>query len=131
MCPEIGEILGEIYPMSTRKDPITGDQLTLGEYASWIVQGIIRRWSILILLTILTAVVWSSRNPTALSWWNLGASYYAILIETVVGIAMFGQTRRDAVVLREIRAIGQRIEQIEQREAQDIESIEELLTTAE
>ena len=93
-----------------RRDPVTGDELTRAEYASWLIQGIIRRWTLLILLTIVTIVVWVTRNERALTWWNLGASYYAIVIETIVGIAVFGQTRRDAVVLREVRSISSRTE---------------------
>ena len=35
--------------------------------------------------------------------WNYVASYLALFIESVVGIAMFSQTRRDAMIIREIR----------------------------
>lgn len=98
------------------KDPVTGDILTKGEKVSWLIQGVIRRWTFLIAVTLVTALVWSTRNPDALVWWNLCASYLAIFIESVVGLAMFGQTRRDAVVLREIRTLAQRIEEIEQTE---------------
>ena len=118
--------------MKQRKDPVTGDTLTLGEYISWIVQGIIRRWTFLIVISIITAIIWATDNSTALTWWNLGASYLALVIESVVGIALFAQTKRDAVVMRETRAISQHVEKIaesikrlvgrEEAELQEIES---------
>lgn len=95
-------------------DPATGDHLSAGEHISWVVQGVIRRWAFLITITLLTAVVWLTNNSLALVWWNLCASYLALVIESIVGIAMFSQTRRDAVVLREIRALAQRIERQEE-----------------
>lgn len=94
----------------THTDPATGDTLTTGEWISWHVQGIIRRWTFLILITAVTIMVWSTNSTVALQWWNLGASYLALVIESIVGIAMFSQTRRDAVVLREVRALDQKIE---------------------
>jgi len=84
-------------------NPVTGDALTLGEEFSWVMQGIIRRWAFLGLITVVTIVVWTLGNAGSLTWWNLGASYLALLIEGTVGIAMFSQTRRDALILREIR----------------------------
>lgn len=89
--------------MRARKDPVTGDELTAGEYISWQIQGIIRRWVFLVVFLIVTVICWSTRNDTVLLWWNLSASLLAIVIEAIVGRAMFGQTRRDAVILREMR----------------------------
>lgn len=84
------------------RDPVTGDELTGGEYVSWLIQGIIRRWAFLIVISVVTALVWATNNGVALTWWNLSASYLALVIESIVGIAMFSQTRRDAVILRRI-----------------------------
>ena len=109
------------------RDKSTGDQLTRGEYISWLVQGIIRRWTFLVIVTIATAIAWSTNNAAVLLWWNLCASFLAIMIESVVGIAMFSQTRRDATVLREVRAIGSRIEKIAEVVLKDVEQIEEQL----
>ena len=110
-----------------RRDPATGDVLTTGEYISWLIQGVIRRWLFLVVISIITALVWLTNNATALTWWNLGASYMALVIESIVGISMYSQTRRDATVLREVRTIGQRIEQlaekIEGEEAQEVADI--------
>jgi hypothetical protein len=102
-------------------DPVTGDHLTPGERVSWAIQGIIRRWAFLIVVTLITACVWVTRNATALLWWNLGASYLAIVIESIVGLAMFGQTKRDALVIREIRAIARHVETIAERVLTDVE----------
>jgi hypothetical protein len=104
---------------------VTGDALTTGEWVSWQVQGIIRRWTFLGMVTLVTALVWATRNETALQWWNLVASYVAILIESIVGLAMIGQTRRDALVIREIRALSRQMSQVLAALAQDVERIED------
>jgi hypothetical protein len=102
-------------------DPVTGDVLTRSERVSWAVQGVIRRWLFLMVFTALTIAWWAC--PTLFgdpgrTWWNLVASYMAIFIESVVGIAMFSQTRRDALILREIRSLEQKqIALIEKQEA--------------
>ena len=102
--------------------------MTTGEYISWIVQGVIRRWSFLIVISVVTVLVWTTNNATALTWWNLGASYLALVIESIVGLAMFGQTRRDAVVLREIRAISQRVERLAEKiEGEECREVAELV----
>lgn len=99
------------------RDPVTGDRLSPSEHLSWIIQGVIRRWLFLGLITVATVVVWSTNEPVALNWWNLSASYLALFIESCVGIAMFSQTRRDAVIIREIRAAEKRDEALLTRTA--------------
>lgn len=102
------------------RDPVTGDPLTLGEHLSWLMQGIIRRWAFLGLITAATVVVWTVGDATGLLWWNLSASYLALLIEGTVGIAMFSQTRRDAVILRHLRDVIDALQAAEeQRSAAD------------
>lgn len=90
-------------------DPKTGDELTMGEAAAWRVQWIIRRWTFLVAITAVTAVVWTvvalTGSGTVLNWWNCAASYLALLIESVVGMAMYHQTQRDAQVIREVRKL--------------------------
>lgn len=95
----------KVFETKTKRyrDPHTGDELTRGEHISWRIQGVIRRWTFLIIFSIVTYACWLFGNPTVLLWWNLSASYLAIVIENTVGIAMFSQTRRDAMVIREIR----------------------------
>lgn len=110
--------------MSKHRDPVTGDELTTGEYVSWLIQGVIRRWTFLILVTVGTAVCWATRDPNVLLWWNLVASFLAIVIESIVGLAMFGQTRRDAVCLREVRTISRRVEELATLLVKDVERIE-------
>jgi len=93
-----------------RADPVTGDTLTLGEYISWMIQGVIRKWLFLGIITALTGTVWVIADPIwrhpLTDQWNLWASYLAIIIEGVTAMALINQTRRDAVVLREVRAIA-------------------------
>lgn len=86
----------------TYSDPVTGDPLTAGEKFSWAMQSIIRRWAFIGAITLITIVVWSINVAVGLTWWNLGASYLALLIESTVGIAMFSQGRRDSVIIRRI-----------------------------
>lgn len=112
---------------ASHTDPVTGDRLTTGEYVSWMVQGIIRRWTFLIIVTLLTVVVWVLGTTGAREWWNYAASYLAIFIESVVGIAMFNQTKRDAVIIREIRTLAERIEDIAEVVLEDVEDIEDHL----
>jgi hypothetical protein len=109
------------------RDPVTGDILTQGEYISWIIQGIIRRWTFLGLLTVVTILAWITRNETVLLWWNLGASYLALVIESIVGLGMYSQTRRDAVVMREVRAMSQHIEGVAEALLKDVVAIEKQL----
>jgi len=92
-------------------DPATGDTLTLGEEVSWQIQGIIRRWLFLIIIIVVTAVCWVVGSAVAdvLTWWNLAASLMALIIESVVGIAMFSQTKRDAKIIRGLRDNVQRM----------------------
>jgi hypothetical protein len=97
--------------MKSHHDPVTGDQLTTGEYLSWRIQGLIRNWYFLALITVVTTLTWITANSVVLQWWNLSASYLALVIESIVGIAMFSQTRRDAVVLREVRALATHIDE--------------------
>lgn len=114
-------MIPQIVPHRHRHiDPITGDELSSGEYVSWLIQSIIRRWLFLGIITAATIAVWATGNPVALQWWNLAASYLALVIESIVGIAMFSQTRRDAVVIREIRALSKAL-------LKDVEEIEENL----
>ena len=102
--------------MKDHRDPVTGDHLTSGEYISWLIQGIIRRWAFLGVITAVTILVWATNNSAALSWWNLGASYLALVIESVVGIAMFSQTRRDAVILRHVAQSSEGLETLQQQQ---------------
>lgn len=94
-------------------DPVTGDQLSAGERASWAVQRVMRRWLFLLGIVALTVVCWITNNAVVLLWWNLGASLAALLIEGVTAMALINQTLRDAQVSRETRAISRRMERLE------------------
>ena len=96
----------------TYRDPVTGDQMTRSELWSWRAQSIIRHWTFIGLFTVVTFGIWIVGSPAVVGWWNYSASFLAIVIESVVGIAMCAQVRRDALVLREIRRISERVESV-------------------
>ena len=86
------------------EDETTGDLLNRSEWVSWQLQtNIIRRWSFLGVFTVITLCCVATLNLSVIGWWNVLASYIAIMVEAVVGRAMFGQTRRDAQIIRELR----------------------------
>ena len=83
-------------------NPITGEPINFSDFIAWKLQSVIRRWWFLLAFTCATAGAWSTRNSSIILWWNLSASYLAIFVESIVGRAMFGQTKADAAILREI-----------------------------
>lgn len=92
------------------RDPVTHDPLSRAEAMSWLAQSIIRRWRFIIGYTLVTFTVWAVGSPPVLGWWNYTASWLALVIESVVGIGVYNMSRRDAVILREVRAETQRVE---------------------
>jgi hypothetical protein len=88
------------------KNPINGDPMTFGEMAAWKLQGIIRRWWFLLSYTAITVVCWVFGGASVLLWWNLASSFLAIVVEGVVGRAMFAVTKTDSAVIREIRKLN-------------------------
>lgn len=105
-------------------DPVTGDHLTTSEHASWMVQRVMRRWSFLGLITVITIICWSL-NDTVRLWWNYAASWGALAIEGITAMALINQTRRDARVLRDVRDIAQRTERIARIVLRDVKEIDE------
>ena len=102
---------------SATTDPLTGDRLTAGEHVSWAIQHRMRRWSFLGIITGATLVCWATRNPTVLTWWNLAASYGALVIEGITAMALINQTMRDAVVSRHTRATADRVAEMAEQTA--------------
>jgi hypothetical protein len=99
----------------------TGDILTLSEKISWTVQGIIRNWWFVIIWTVGTIVWWIKPHwfgdtSAYIKWMNL-ASWLAVTVELIIGIAMIGQTKRDAMIIRHILKL----------EKQEIEHLEEIV----
>jgi len=84
---------------------VTGDFIGLGEHLSWKIQDAVRRWVFILTITAITFICWSTANAHVLTWWNYGASWMALVIESVVGIAMFQQTKADAKVIRKILSL--------------------------
>jgi glucan phosphoethanolaminetransferase (alkaline phosphatase superfamily) len=95
--------------MTTHHDPVTGDDLTTAEYVSWRIQGVIRNFWFLGGFTLLTVLWLWLGTDAARGFWNYFASYLAIVVESIVGIAMFSQTRRDAVIIRRLLRLEERI----------------------
>jgi hypothetical protein len=88
---------------------VTGDPLTALEYLTRQAQLALRSPWFIVGFNVFTLTM------MALGWreqWNYIASWLAIMVEWVVGTFMFGQTRRDAVVLRETRAVVEHIEDV-------------------
>jgi hypothetical protein len=86
--------------------PDTGDVLTFSENVSWKIQGLIRNWWFVMGWTILTITWWIrphwfGDNSAYVKWMNL-ASWLAVTVELVIGIALIGQTKRDAQIIRHI-----------------------------
>jgi hypothetical protein len=90
--------------MSKYKHPVTGEPITLGEHLSWKIQFAIRRWMFIGAITFITITCWvfGTRDANVLVWWNLFASYMALFIESVVGMAMFNMAQNDGRVIRKI-----------------------------
>jgi uncharacterized membrane protein len=101
--------------------PDTQDVLTFGEQVSWKIQGIIRNWWFVGFWSIGSFVWWIKpawfRDNHSYIHWQLLASYLAVLVELMIGIAMVGQTKRDAMIIRHILAL----------EKKEIEHLEDLL----
>ncbi|MGC8511332.1 MAG: hypothetical protein ACP5PB_10735 [Acidimicrobiales bacterium] len=89
----------------TFTDPVTGDQLSLGEHVAWRAQGVFRRWSTMILIQVVCVAWLVLGSAGARNWWNYTWSDLAIIVENVTMLALFSQTRRDAVVMREVRKL--------------------------
>jgi glucan phosphoethanolaminetransferase (alkaline phosphatase superfamily) len=104
-------------------DPVTGDSLTRSEWLSWNLQAyVIRTWWFLIGFTFITLTcIWLgvvTANPSYATNWNYLASYMAIFVEAIVGRAMFSQTRRDAVLIREIKKLMHELKKLQQVDAE-------------
>jgi hypothetical protein len=104
--------------LQPRRDPLTGDVLAPVERFSLMVQGVMRKWKFIIAYSVLTGLwwwhpVWFGDNKQDLHW-QLGASYAAVLIESVVGIGMFGWARRDSVILRKVHTLERKAQQADE-----------------
>ena len=101
--------------------PDTGDVLTFSEKVSWSIQGIIRNWWFVFVWTGLSAIWWVKphyfHDTGSYVHWQLLASWLAVTVELIIGIAMIGQTKRDAQIIRHILKL----------EKQELEHIEGML----
>lgn len=104
-------------------DAPTDEVLTFGERVSWRIQGLIRRWTMLIVITVGTVAIFTyaavevgaslhSGAEALLTWWNLWASWMALMIEGTVGIAMFSMAKRTALKLKQVLEILRRLDHV-------------------
>ena len=101
--------------------PDTGDVLTFSEHISWYIQDAIRNWWFVIGWSVLT-IVWLRwpalfHDDKAYTNWLIFASWLAVTVELIVAIALVGQTKRDAQIIRHILKL----------EKQELEHIEDLI----
>jgi low affinity Fe/Cu permease len=99
----------------------TGDVLTFSENISWKIQGLIRNWWFVTGWSVMTFVWWAEPaffhdTHAYILWMNL-ASWLAVTVELIIGIALIGQTKRDAQIIRHILKL----------EKQEIEHLEDLI----
>ena len=103
----------------------TGDVLTFSENISWKIQGMIRNWWFVIAWTALSAFWWIKpvvfKDNSSYVHWQLLASWLAVTVELIIGIAMIGQTKRDAQIIRHILKL----------EKQELEHIQDILENQE
>lgn len=97
-------------------DPNTGDPITRSERMSLFAQAVMRKWSFVLAYSVLTFFWWThpqvfGDHPGSDARWQDWASYMALLIESLVGIGMFGWARRDSVFIRKLYALERASEQ--------------------
>lgn len=113
-------------------DAITGDEITRSERLSLLAQSVMRKWTFVLAYSALTLLWWThptlfGDHPGNDSRWQDWASYMALLIESLVGIGMFGWARRDSVILRKLYALERASEQ---RDEIDTGILHQLFATA-
>jgi hypothetical protein len=108
------------------EDPVTGDKLTSLEYYVRQVQVAVRTpWFIFVFNAITLACILLN----LVFQWNAFASWLAIMIEWLVGCYMFGQTGRDALIIRAIRKeITEKVERMEEAHGKMLQEIKEAVT---
>ena len=109
------------------EDPVTGDKLTRLEYYVRQIQVFVRTpWFILFFNLITILMVFIMGRPVE---WNDLASWLAIIIEWLVGTYMFGQTGRDALVIRTIKKeLMEKVERMEAEHGKTLQEIKEAVT---
>mgnify|MGYP006267166409 CR=1 FL=1 len=101
--------------------PDTNDVLTFSEVISWKIQSIIRNWWFVAFWSVGSFVWWAKphwfHDNHSYIHWQLVASYLAVIVELMIGLAMIGQTKRDAMIIRHILKL----------EKQEIEHLEDMI----
>ena len=106
------------------KDPVTGDELKPLEYFTRQVQVMVRTPWFLLLFNLTTIAIFLGHGDL----WNYFASWLAIIIEWLVGTYMFGQTGRDAIVMRTIKKeLTEKVERMEVEHGKALAELKEVL----
>lgn len=99
-------------------DPVTGDELTRLEYLVRQAQVVVRTPWFIVAFNVTTVLILLGHGDL----WNYFASWLAIIVEWLVGTYMFGQTGRDATIIRKNTKLEEqnqhlleRVEQMEER----------------
>lgn len=71
--------------------------------SNFIQTNIIRRWSFLLFFTVTTvlAIIFTNYIP----YWNVWASWLAVMVEGIVGRAMWSMSKRDGQIIRDLRIL--------------------------
>jgi len=96
---------------------VLGDVMAPSERITWGVMKVYRRWTVFILLQLLTVLWWThpSLFPGGLLGWNYVWSDLAIIVEMMVGIAFLNQAMRDGAFLRtEVKELRQQMDLLHQ-----------------
>ncbi len=106
------------------KDPVTGDELKPLEYFTRQVQVMVRTPWFLLLFNLTTIAIFLGHGDL----WNYFASWLAIIIEWLVGTYMFGQTGRDAIVMRTIKKeLAEKVERMEAEHGKALAELKEVI----
>jgi hypothetical protein len=89
------------------------------EKFSWAIQSFIRRWTFVVAYSVLTVVWWLHPSifgdDHTLTRWMALFSWLAVFIESVVGIGVFSQSKRDSMTLRVVLTTLRKVLDLEQR----------------
>lgn len=112
------------------RHPVSGESIKFGEHVSWKIQFAIRRWSFIgsIALITLACVILGTFDVTVIVWWNVWASFMALVIESVVGMAMFNMARNDGRVLRESHTLLEQQQTLLGQQQNLLERVEYLIS---
>lgn len=82
------------------------ETLTRGERAAWFVQSMFRRWTVFIVLQLITFLwLWLGNRD----WWNWTWSALAVDVEFITALALVSLARRDHETINRIENLEKNI----------------------